>query len=101
MKRLVLSLILLLPLSGCCSLFATDEDLLRETRKALVESTRPALVDALDAARPHDGMVDDLRTERVNTVDQIIESIDRVYPAVGENGEEKPYDPEPLPWRGE
>ena len=82
---LPISLILILPLSGCCMFGATDEALLREIRKDLVESTRPTLVEALDNARGHDGMIDPLRTERVKTVDAMVESVDRVYPPVDED----------------
>ena len=77
---------------------ATDEALLREIRKDLVESTRPTLVDALDHARGHDGMIDALRSEKVGTVDQMVESIDRVYPPVDEDGNPIPYQRGELPW---
>lgn len=100
MRRLVCGVLIAasLFLSGCCSLFATDEDLLRKVREGLVESTRPMLVNSLEASRDHDGMIDELRTEKVRTVDQMIDSIDRVYPPVDREGNPEPYLPEPLPW---
>ena len=98
MKRLILSLLLVLPLSGCCLLGASDEALLREIRQGLVESTRPALVDALHHARGHDNVIDALRSERVNTVDAMIDSVDRVYPPEDKDGHPAPHKPAPLPW---
>ena len=100
MKRLVLTLIIAISLSGCAWFSPTDEALLREIRKDLVESTRPTLVEALKTARPHDGMIDPLRTERVKTVDQMVGSIDRVYPPVDKEGNPAPYVPGTLPWPG-
>jgi len=98
MKRFILALLLAVTLSGCCMFGATDEDLLREVRKGLVESTRPTLVDALNNARGHDSMIDPLRTEKVKTVDAMIQSIDRVYPPKNKDGKPKSYKPEPIPW---
>lgn len=98
MKRLILMLALVVSMSGCAIFGATDEALLREVRKDLVESTRPALVDALNHARGHNGMIDPLRTEKVNTVDAIIDSVDRVYPPEDEDGNPNPYRPSPIPW---
>ena len=103
MQRLIFALIIMLSFSGCPSLSATDEDLMREIRVDLVESTRPALVEALRVARPYDGMIDPLRTERVKTVDAIIGSIDRVYPPADEDGDGVPdiWAPGPLPWESQ
>jgi len=100
MKRLFLIFLLILSTSGCCSLSKSDEALMREIRSGLVESTRPTLVEALNNAREHDGMIDPLRTERVRTVDQMIDSVDRVYPPIDEAGNPAPYEPSPLPWEG-
>lgn len=97
-SRIVICLAIAISLSGCRLLGESDEALVREIRDGLVKSTRPTLVKALDHARGHDGMIDALRTERVKTVDQMIDSVDRVYPPLDENGNPVPYAPTPLPW---
>ena len=97
-------LTLVLSTSGCCSLFASDKDLLLEIRDDLSESVRPTLVEALDKAVGPDGeplYIDAKRTEKANLVDGIIGSIDRVYPPTDDDGEPAPYEPAPLPWESE
>ena len=82
-------------LNGCC-LFATDEDLLRLIRQDLKESLRPAFVEALDKAKDDDGnslYIEEYKDAKVELLDTMIKSIDRVYPP------ETPYHPEPLPWK--
>ena len=106
MKKLFAGMLLTLVLStsGCCSLFASDKDLLLEIRDDLAESVRPTFVEALDKAVGPDGeplYIDAKRTEKANLVDQMIESVDRVYPPTDEEGEPAPYKPAPLPWAGE
>lgn len=103
MQRFILALIVMLSFSGCPSLSASDEALMREIRTDLVESTRPTLVKALEVSRPHDGMIDPLRTERVKTVDAMIGSIDRVYPPADKDGDGAPdlWAPGPLPWESD
>ncbi len=100
MQRFIFALVIMLSFSGCTALSASDEALLREIRVDLIQSTRPTLVEALRVARPHDGMIDPLRTERVLTVDAMISAIDRVYPPADVDGDGAPdlWAPEPLPW---
>lgn len=96
MKKVMLCLLILL--AGC---FTSDELLLREMRKDLVESVRPGLVDAMDKAVGPDGepiYVDAYRNEKVNLVDRMILSVDKLYPPVDENGNATSYTPEPFPW---
>ena len=97
---LVSFLLLTLLMSGC-AWFGTppEADLLRENRQHLVESIRPALVDALDKARRPDGMplyIDPYRDEKVNLLDRIIIESARVAPSDEDGGL---YSPEPLPWK--
>lgn len=102
MRKFILCLVIALSFTGCCALSESDEALLREIRSTLVESTRPALTDALDNAKKDDGSplyIDAYRDERVNTVDTMVEAIDRVYPAVDDSGNPEPYEREPLPWK--
>ena len=103
MKKLFAGMLLAIVLTstGCCSLFATDKDLLIQIRTDLVESVRPTFVESLDKAVGPDGnqlYIDAKRTEKANLVDQIIESIDRVYPPKDETGEPTPYTRPTLPW---
>ena len=98
MRNFILVLLLLLSLNGCAALSLSDEALMREIRQGLVESTRPTLVEALNFARDEDGMIDALRTERVKTVDQMIRSIDRIYPPVDDEDKPTPYEAAPIPW---
>lgn len=96
MKKLLVGAVLVVWTSGCaCFGEPPEKALLLEIRKDMVESVRPALVDALDNAKGPDGQplyIDAYRTEKVNLVDRVIQSVDRVYPP------EQPYTPEPLPW---
>jgi hypothetical protein len=101
MRKLLLCLVMTVLLSGCSLFCPSDEPLLREIRSTLIESTRPGLVDALDKARGPDGTplyIDAYRNEKVNVVDQMVQSIDRLYPPVDESGNPAPYAPEPKPW---
>lgn len=98
MKKLVLIVVLAISMTGCCALSESDEALVREIRKTLVESTRPTLAEALHRAKGDSGgpwLIEPLRDERVNTVDAMIESIDRVYPPV----DGSTYERETLPWK--
>ena len=64
-------------------------------------STRPTLVLALDNSQKEDGsalMIEPLKTEKVGTVDGMIQAIDRVYPPADEDGNPSSYTPEALPW---
>lgn len=102
MRNRIIQLLALIAISvslcGCRLLGESDEALMRQIRLDLVESTRPALVNALDKARGHDNMIDPLRTEKVKTVDRMILSIERVYPNTDEEGNLTPYSPAPMPW---
>jgi len=86
-------------LTGCCVLDPPEADLLRENRKHLIESIRPALVDALDRAVDKNGTglyIDAYRDEKVNLLDRIISESARVAPTEEDAGV---YTPEPLPWK--
>jgi len=87
--------------SGCCLFTKGDEDLLKEIRSGLVESVRPALVDALDKAKDAEGnpiYIDPYRNEKVNLVDGMVKAIDRVYPNTDDSGQAAPYNPKQPPW---
>jgi len=92
---------ILLPVTNGCAWFGTppEAELLQENRKHLVESIRPALVDALHKAKGPDGepiYIDAYRTEKVNLLDEIIRQSARVAPTDEDQGQ---YTPEPLPWK--
>lgn len=98
---LVAAFPLILMLSGCCLFVENDDALILEIRADIVESIRPAMVDALDMAKDETGApayVDPYKTEKVNLLDQMVDSIDRVHPPVNEDGEPAPYVPAKLPW---
>ena len=91
----------LLLLVGCACNNPPEADLMRENRKHLVESIRPALVEALDRATGPDGeplYIDAYRIEKVNLLDEIIRQSARVAPTEEDAGV---YTPEPLPWNEE
>lgn len=90
--------LLLVLVTGCCT-NPPEADLLRENRKHLIESIRPALVDALNRARGEDGQplyIDPYRDEKVNLLDEIIRQSARVAPNDEDGGQ---YAPEAPPWR--
>ena len=102
MLKIGLSIVLALILNGCCAFTMSDEALVRAIRDGLEQSVRPTLVEALDKARDVEGnplFIDEVRTEKVNLVDQMIDSIDRVYPPVDDDGQPVEYTPKSLPWR--
>lgn len=66
-------IVLILAMSAC----ANHEALLYEIRTSLVQSTKPALQDAFEKV-PEDTYIVEYKEEKLNTVDAIIESIDRV-----------------------
>lgn len=87
----------LLLLVGCCS-NPPEADVLRNHRKQLIESIRPALVDALEKAVDKEGKplyIDAYRTEKVNLVDEIIAASARVAPTDEDGGK---YTAPALPW---
>jgi hypothetical protein len=91
---------LLLMTVGCAS-NPPEADLLREHRRHLIESVRPALVDALNRAKDAEGnplYIDPYRDEKVNLLDEIIGSSARVAPTEEDGGV---YTPEPLPWKAQ
>ena len=97
---LALTLSLTLLTSGC-AWFGTppEADLLKENRKHLIESIRPALVDALDKATKPDGTplyIDAYRNKKVDLLDEIIRQSARVAPTEEDEGK---YTPESPPWR--
>jgi hypothetical protein len=97
-RLVILALVLMLALAGCCS-NPPEADLLREHRRHLIESIRPALVDALDRAKKPDGSplyIDPYRDEKVNLLDTIIQSSARVAPSEEDGGV---YQPALPPWR--
>lgn len=99
-KMLVVVLSLLL-MTGCACTDPPEADLLRENRKHLIESIRPALVEALDRATKPDGSpayIAPYKIEKVNTLDRIISESARVAPSDEDGGV---YTPEPLPWSEE
>lgn len=103
MKKILMVAVfpLVFMLSGCCLFVESDEALVREIRADIVESIRPTMVDALDKAKDENGApayIDPFKTEKVNLLDQIVHSIDRVHPPVDENGEPAPYEPGAMPW---
>lgn len=72
---------------------------MRENRRHLIESTRPALVDALNRAVDANGdplYIDAYRDEKVATLDRIISESARIAPSDEDGGQ---YAPEPLPWK--
>jgi len=74
---------------------------MRENRRHLIESVRPALVDALDRAKDAEGndlYIDAYRDEKVNLLDRIISESARVAPSDEDGGV---YTPEALPWKAE
>lgn len=98
MAALMLGLILM---TGCACTDPPEADLLRENRRHLIESIRPALVDALNRAKKPDGTplyIDPYRDEKVNLLDEIIRQSARVAPNDEDGGQ---YAPEPLPWKAE
>lgn len=71
---------------------------MRENRKHLIESIRPALVDALNRAQKPDGTplyIDAYRKKKVDLLDEIIRQSARVAPNEEDGGN---YAAEPLPW---
>ncbi len=95
-----MSLVLLVGLTGCV-LDPSEADMLRENRRHLIESIRPALVDALDRAQDKNGndlYIDAYRDEKVNLLDRIIAESARVAPSDEDKGV---YKPEPTPWKEE
>lgn len=99
-RKLMATALVLLMTAGCCS-NPPEADLLREERRHLIESIRPALVDALHRAQKPDGSplyIDPYRDEKVNLLDEIIGSSARVAPTEEDGGV---YKPEPLPWRAQ
>lgn len=86
-------------MAGCVCTDPPEADLLRENRKQLIESIRPALVDALHRATRPDGSplyIDAYRNKKVDLLDEIIRQSARVAPNDEDQGE---YTPEPLPWK--
>lgn len=102
MKRKMATLMLgLLLATGCACTNPPEADLLRENRRHLIESIRPALVDALNRAQKPDGKplyIDPYRDEKVNLLDEIIRQSARVAPSDTDGGV---YQPEPLPWKAQ
>jgi hypothetical protein len=97
-KVMLLSLLMLLT-AGCACTDPPEADLMRENRKHLIESVRPALVDALNRAQKPDGAslyIDAYRDEKVHLLDRIITGSARVAPSEEDAGA---YTPEPLPWK--
>ena len=99
--KVTLVALLLLVSAGCVCTDPPEADLLRENRRHLIESIRPALVDALNKAKGPDGAplyIDAYRNEKVNLVDRIISESARLAPSEEDQGK---YTPEPLPWAPE
>lgn len=102
MKKLIVAVLLAVFLTGCSCLGESDEMLLREIRKDLDESVRPALVDAMHKAKTTDGKpayIEPYKDEKARLVDTMINAIDRVYPNKDKNGKTIMYVPKPLPWK--
>jgi len=92
------AMLLTLMVSGCVCTDPPEADLLRENRKHLIESIRPALVEALDNARKPDGSslyIDAYKIEKAKLLDRIIIESARVAPSDEDGGL---YTPKPLPW---
>ena len=82
-NRTLLALALILLMTGCVCTDPPEADLLRENRKHLTESIRPALVEALDKATKPDGSpayIDAYKDEKKNLLDRIISESARVAP---------------------
>jgi len=98
-QKLMVILLGLLLTTGCACTNPPEADLLRENRKHLIESLRPALVDSLNRAQKPDGTplyIDAYRDEKVNLLDRIISESARVAPTDEDGGQ---YAPEPFPWK--
>jgi len=98
-QKLTVILVGLLLMTGCACTNPPEADLLRENRKHLIESIRPALVDSLNRAQKPDGTplyIDAFRTKKVELLDEIIRQSARVAPTDEDQGE---YAAEPLPWK--
>lgn len=91
--------LMLMLMSGCACSNPPEADLLRENRKHLIESIRPALVEALDKAKKPDGTpmyIDAYRTKKVDLLDEIIRQSARVAPNDTDQGL---YTPKQIPWK--
>jgi len=90
-KTGLLLALLMAGVAGC----ASDKDLLLEVRKHLIEDVRPTYAAALQSSVSTDGKpayIVEFKSTKVGVVDQMIDSIDRVYPP------EKKTELPALPW---
>lgn len=97
-KLIAVVVVAFLATTGCVT-NPPEADFLREERKHMIESIRPALVDALNRAQKPDGTplyIDPYRDEKVNLLDEMIRGSARIAPTDEDGGK---YEPEPLPWR--
>ena len=81
-KMIAVTLGLLL-MTGCVCTDPPEADLLRENRKHLTESIRPALEEAMDKATKPNGKpayIDAYKQEKLNLLDRIISESARVAP---------------------
>jgi len=95
----MVALLLSLLISGCACTNPPEADLLRENRKHLIESIRPALADSLDKAKKPDGTpayIDAYRDEKMNLLDEIIRQSARIAPTDEDGGQ---YTPAAFPWK--
>jgi hypothetical protein len=95
----VVTLLLILTMSGCVCTDPPEADLLRENRRHLIESIRPALVEALVKAKKPDGSpayIDAYKNKKVDLLDEIIRGSARVAPTEKDGGL---YTPELPPWK--
>jgi hypothetical protein len=90
-KTGLLLALLMAAVAGC----ASDKDLLLEMKKHLIENVRPNYAAALQESKTPDGKplyIEIYKTTQMGVVDQMIDSIDRVYPP------EKKTELPALPW---